>query len=113
MVVNISGMKVYTTTVDEVLYRHPGVHMAAAFGVPDPNTPGSERVMAVIQLKEGHKGKVTQEEIQQFCREHLSIYAVPKFIEFRDQMPLTVSEKLFKKALRDEALKRMSETKAE
>ena len=43
--VNVSGMKVYTTTVDEVLYRHPGVLMAAAFGVPDPKMPGSERVM--------------------------------------------------------------------
>ena len=49
--VNISGMKVYTTTVDEVLYEHPGVLMAAAFGVPDPENPGSERVMAVIQPK--------------------------------------------------------------
>jgi len=111
--VNISGMKVYTTTVDEVLYKHPGVHMAAAFGVPDPNTPGSERVMAVIQLKEGYQGKVTKEEIQRFCGEHLSVYAVPKFIEFRDQMPLTVTEKLFKKALRDEVLNRMSENKPE
>jgi acyl-CoA synthetase (AMP-forming)/AMP-acid ligase II len=111
--VNVSGMKVYTTTVDEVLYKHPGVHMAAAFGVPDPKTPGSERVMAVVQLKEGYQGKVTQEEIQQFCRDRLSIYAVPKFVEFRDQMPLTVTEKLFKKALRDEALKKMSEKKPE
>ena len=50
--VNVSGMKVYTTTVDEVLFKHPGVLMAAAFGVPDPKNPGSERVMAVIKLKE-------------------------------------------------------------
>ena len=34
--VNVSGMKVYTTEVDEVLFKHPGVLMAAAFGVPDP-----------------------------------------------------------------------------
>ena len=107
---NISGMKVYTTTVDEVLYKPPGVHMAAAFGVPDPNTPGSERVMAVMQLRDNYKGKVTQEEIQEFCRDHLAPYTVPKFIEFRDEMPLTVTEKVFKKALRDEALKKGAET---
>ncbi|MBM4331346.1 MAG: long-chain fatty acid--CoA ligase [Deltaproteobacteria bacterium] len=109
--VNISGMKVYTTTVDEVLYKHPAVHMAAAFGVPDPHTPGSERVMAVIQLKEGYKGKVPEEEIREFCRNHLAPYAIPKFIEFREEMPLTVTEKLFKKALRDEALKKRGENK--
>ena len=107
--VNISGMKVYTTTVDEVLYRHPAVHMAAAIGVPDPHTPGSERVMAVIQLKDDHKEKVTTDEIQDFCREHLAPYAVPKFVEFREALPMTVTEKLFKKALRDEVVAKMEQ----
>ncbi len=105
--VNVSGMKVYTTKVDEVLFRHPGVLMAAAIGVPDPKTPGSERVMAVLQLKEGFKGQVTEEEIKTFCREHLPPYAVPAFVEFREEMPLTVTEKVFKKALRDEIIARM------
>ncbi len=105
--VNVSGMKVYTTKVDEVLFRHPGVLMAAAIGVPDPKTPGSERVMAVLQLKEGCKGQVTEEEIKTFCREHLPPYAVPAFVEFRDELPLTVTEKVFKKALRDEIIARM------
>lgn len=105
--VNISGLKVYTTHVDDVLYRHPGVLAAAAFGVPDPRTPGSERVMAVIQLKEGYKGKATAEEIRDFCRQHLAPYAVPKYVEFREDLPLTVTEKIFKKELRDQVLARM------
>lgn len=107
--VNVSGMKVYTTTVDEVLFRHPAVHMAAAFGVPDPEIPGSERVMASIQLKAGYEGKVTEEEIRAFCKEHLAPYAVPKYVEFRRDMPLTVTEKVFKKVLREEAIKAMKE----
>jgi long-chain acyl-CoA synthetase len=105
----ISGLKVYSTYVDEVLYRHPAVLAAAAFGVPDPDIPGSERVMAVIQAKPDYKQRVTAEEIQGFCREHLAPYAVPKHVEFRDDMPLTVTEKIFKKALRDEAIARMRE----
>jgi long-chain acyl-CoA synthetase len=104
--VNVSGMKVYTTTVDEVLYKHPAVHMAAAIGVPDPKTPGSERVMAVIQLKDGFQGKVTEAEIRDFCRQELAPYAVPKFVEFRETMPMTVTEKLFKKVLREEAVEK-------
>ena len=105
--VNVSGMKVYTTTVDEVIFKHPAVCMAAAFGVPDPDLPGSERVMAVIQLKEGLQSSITAEEMRDFCREHLPPYAVPKYVEFRDEMPLTVTEKLFKKALREEAVKKL------
>jgi long-chain acyl-CoA synthetase len=104
--VNVSGMKVYTTTVDEVLYKHPAVHMAAAIGVPDPKTPGSERVMAVIQLKDGFQDKVSAAEIRDFCRQELAPYAVPKYVEFRETMPMTVTEKLFKKVLREEALER-------
>jgi long-chain acyl-CoA synthetase len=80
------------------------VLMAAAFGVPDPDIPGSERVMAVIQLKEEHRGKISQAEIIDYCRERLAPYAVPKAIEFREEMPLTVTEKVFKKALRDEMM---------
>ncbi len=104
--VNVSGLKVYTTLVDEVLFKHSSVRMAAAFGVPDLDHPGSERVMAVIQLKEEYLGKVSEDEIRDYCREHLAPYAVPKYVEFRDELPLTVSEKVFKKALRDEILAR-------
>jgi long-chain acyl-CoA synthetase len=111
--VNVSGMKVYTTTVDEVLYKHPGVLMAAAFGVPDPEKPGSERVMAVIQPKKEYREQLTGAEIREFCRARLAPYAVPKFIEFRDNMPLTVTEKVFKKALRDEALQKMRQKRRE
>jgi long-chain acyl-CoA synthetase len=108
--VNVSGMKVYTTTVDEVLYRHPGVEMAAAIGVPDPENPGSERVMAFVQLRADYRNRVTTDEIREFCRNHLAPYAVPKFVEFRDTLPMTVTEKLSKKALRDEVLKRLEQT---
>jgi long-chain acyl-CoA synthetase len=108
--VNVSGMKVYTTTVDEVLYRHPGVEMAAAIGVPDPQNPGSERVMAFVQLRADYRNRVTADEIREFCRDHLVPYAVPKFVEFRDTLPMTVTEKLSKKALRDEVLTRLEQT---
>jgi long-chain acyl-CoA synthetase len=108
--VNVSGMKVYTTTVDEVLYRHPGVEMAAAIGVPDPQNPGSERVMAFVQLRADYRNRVTADEIREFCRNHMAPYAVPKFVEFRDTLPMTVTEKLSKKALRDEVLTRLEQT---
>jgi len=105
--VNVSGLKVYTTEVDEVLFKHPAIAVAAAFGIPDMENPGSERVMAVVALKEGYHGSVTEQEIRDFCREHLPPYAVPKIVEFRDELPLTVSEKVYKKSLREQAIARM------
>jgi long-chain acyl-CoA synthetase len=108
--VNVSGLKVYTTHVDDVLYKHPAVLAAAAFGVPDRDVPGSERVMAALQLKEGLAGSVSADEIRAFCREHLAPYAVPKYVVFREEMPLTVTEKIFKRALREEVLAEWKET---
>jgi len=105
--VNVSGMKVYTTHVDEVLFAHPAVLMGAAFGVPDPQIPGSERVMAVVQLKKEHRGTLSEADMIAYCKDMLPPYAVPITIELRDELPLTVTEKVFKKALRDEVLKRV------
>ena len=107
--INVSGNKVYSTQVDEVIFKHPAVLMAASFGVPDPNIPGSERVAAVITLHKNYPETVTEEDICNFCREHLAPYAVPKFVEFRDELPMTVTEKLFKKALRDEIIDKISQ----
>jgi long-chain acyl-CoA synthetase len=105
--INVSGMKVYSTTVDEALFKHPGVLMAVAIGIPDPSRPGSERIMALVRLKDTYKERVTQEEIIAACREHLPPYAVPKIVEFRDDLPLTVTEKLWKKEVRDEVIAAM------
>lgn len=54
---NISGYKVYTTEVDQVLFKYPGVAMAAAVGIPDPERPGSERIKAFIKPKEEYRGQ--------------------------------------------------------
>ena len=102
--VNVSGLKVYTTHVDEVLFAHPAVLMAAAFGIPDPKVPGSERVRAVVQLKDDYKGRVTEADMSAYCKEKLPPYAVPSTIEFREELPLTVTEKVFKKVLRDQVI---------
>jgi len=107
--VNVSGMKVYTTEVDQVLFSHPAVLMAAAFGVPDPTIPGSERVMAVVRLKDDRHGMVTVQELVDFCKAKLPPYAVPRHMEIRDDLPLTVTEKVFRKALRDEAVAQMKD----
>jgi long-chain acyl-CoA synthetase len=107
--INVSGMKVYSIEVDEVLFKHPEVEGAVTIGLPDPERPGSERIKAFIRLRESSKGKVSEQGIIDHCQENLAPYAVPKIIEFRDDLPLTVTEKIFKRALREEEIKKMKE----
>lgn len=107
--INVSGMKVYSIEVDGVLFRHPAVEGAVTIGIPDPERPGSERIKAFIRLRENSKGKVSEQGIIDYCKENLAAYAVPKTIEFRDDLPLTVTEKIFKRALREEEIEKMKE----
>ncbi len=106
---NVSGYKVYTSTVDDVLHQHPAVSMAAAVGIPDPEREGSERIKAFIVLREEDRSKVSPEEIMEFCREKCAPYAVPRQVEFRESLPFTVTEKIFKRMLREEEMAKMKE----
>ncbi len=105
---NVSGYKVYTGTIDDILYQHPAVAMAAAIGIPDPEREGSERIKAFVVLKEEYRDKISAEEIIEFCRDKCASYAVPRQVEFRSSMPFTVTEKIFKKQLREEEIKKSS-----
>ena len=102
----ISGYKVYSREVDDILYHHPSVEFVATLGIPDPGRPGSELVKVFIQPRPEYKGKVTGEEIIAYLREKVAKYAVPKFVEFIDEMPLTEVYKVDKKVLRERETKK-------
>ncbi len=106
--INVSGNKVYSTTVDEVLYEHPAVAQAVTIGLPNPDKPGSEMVKAFVVLNKQAQGQVLGSEITEHCRQRLAAYAVPKLLEFRDELPMTVTGKLFKKKLRDEEMAKLT-----
>ena len=106
--VNVSGYKVYTIELDDLLYEYPGVYEAATIGVPDPERPGSERVKCFVTPLPEYKGKLKEEDIIGFLRDRVAKYAVPKSVEIRDEeLPKTVAEKIFKKKLRDEEIEKM------
>jgi len=107
--INVSGNKVYSRQIDDLLHQHEAVDTAGVIGVPDPERPGSERVKAFIKLKEEYKGKVKEEEFIEYLRDKVMPYAVPKYVEFRDDLPLTIVMKLHKKKLREEEIAKMKE----
>ena len=102
--INVSGNKVYSRVIDDILHEHPAVELAGVIGVPDSDRVGSERVKAFVQLRPEHRGKVTEEEIVEFLRDKVKPYALPRSVEFRDELPLTLMMKLHKKLLREEEL---------
>jgi long-chain acyl-CoA synthetase len=98
----VSGYKVFTRTVDDVLMEHPDIDMAAAIGLPDLTRPGSEIVATAIVLKPGvEKSEDTREKITQYMREKVAPYKVPKRIEFMDELPLSAVGKVLKRELRE------------
>ena len=101
--VNVSGFKVFTRTVDDVLMEHPDIDTAAAIGLPDPDRPGSEIVAAAIVLKpEIDKSDEVKERIVRYMREKVAPYKVPKRIEFMDSLPTSAIGKVLKRKLREE-----------
>lgn len=106
--INVSGNKVYSRVVDDILHEHPAVEVAGVIGVPDLERQGSERVKAFVQLRHEFKGKVSEDDIIEFLRDKVKPYAVPKSVEFRDELPLTLIMKLHKKVLREEELAKLS-----
>ena len=102
--INVSGFKVYSRELDDLLYSHPAVEHAATIGIPDGKHEGSERVIICLQPRVSHKGRVTPEVFMTFIKEHVATYAIPKAIFFVDEMPLTNVQKLDKKKVRELAL---------
>ncbi|HEX8844211.1 MAG TPA: long-chain fatty acid--CoA ligase [Pyrinomonadaceae bacterium] len=89
------GENIYPREIDEVLYKHTAVAAAATIGVPD--TLYGEEVAAFIVLKEGFPA--TEEEIINFCREHLADYKCPKSVRFVTDIPKGPTGKLLKREL--------------
>lgn len=99
--VNISGFKVFTRQVDDVLMEHPDIDVAATIGLPDPARPGSEIVVSALVLKpDREKSEAMREKIGQYMREKVAPYKVPKRIEFMDQLPTSGVGKILKRELR-------------
>jgi long-chain acyl-CoA synthetase len=98
----VSGYKVFTRTVDDVLMEHPDVDIAATIGLPDQNRPGSEIVASAIVLNPGvEKTETLKEKITQYMRGKVAPYKVPKVIQFMDELPTSAVGKVLKRELRN------------
>lgn len=99
-----AGFQVWPREIEEVLAMHPAVAEVCVAGVPDPHRV--EAVKAWVVLKQG--AQATEEELREFCRERLTGYKVPRFFEFRSELPKTTVGKVLRRALQEEERARIS-----
>jgi len=92
-----SGFNVYPREIDELMYTHPKVLQACAYGVPDPKR--GETIKLALVLKPGES--MTVAEARAFCKANLSGYKVPTDVVFLDELPLTAIGKANRKMLRE------------
>lgn len=93
----VSGFNVYPNEIEDVISAHPKVFESAAIGVPDEKS--GEAVKVFIVKKED---SLTQEEMKAYCKEKLTGYKVPRFYEFRADLPKSNVGKILRKDLRNE-----------
>ena len=93
----VSGFNVYPNEVEGVIAMHPGVLECAAIGVPDEHA--GEAVKLFVVKKDA---ALTEKDLSEFCKEHLTGYKKPKYIEFRSDLPKTNVGKILRRELRDQ-----------
>jgi fatty-acyl-CoA synthase len=104
------GENIYPREIEEFLFAHPRIEQAVVVGLPD--AVYGEQVLACIKLREGQAA--TEQEIRQYCRRSLAHFKVPRYIKFVDTFPMTVTGKIQKYKIREQAIKEMGlETLAE
>ncbi|WP_415035896.1 long-chain-fatty-acid--CoA ligase [Azonexus sp.] len=94
----VSGFNVYPNEVEEAVAMHPGIIDVAAIGVPDERSGEAVKIFVVRK-----DPRITEAELIEHCHHVLTGYKIPKFVEFRDDLPRTNVGKILRRALKEGA----------
>lgn len=93
----VSGFNVYPNEIEDIVAAHPGVRECACIGVADEDTGEAVKLFAVKR-----DPALTADQLLGYCKERLTGYKRPKYIEFRDELPKTNVGKILRRELREE-----------
>ncbi len=100
-----SGYNIYPAQLENIFDAHEKVQMSCVIGIPDKYR--MQAVKAFIMLKPGiHPSKEIEEELLNYCKAHIAKYAIPKEIEFREELPKTLVGKVAYHLLEEEEEKK-------
>jgi fatty-acyl-CoA synthase len=94
------GENIYPREIEEYLYAHPDIADVQVIGVPDSKY--GEELMAWIVMRPGAE-PLTAEAVRQFCSGRLAHYKVPRYVHLVDEFPMTVTGKIRKAEMREQA----------
>lgn len=97
-VITSAGYRIGPSEIENCLMTHPDVTMAAVIGVPDPLR--TEAVKAVVVVKDGAVREGLEDQLTDLVRERISPHVAPRIVEFVDQLPMTTTGKIMRRALR-------------
>jgi fatty-acyl-CoA synthase len=96
------GENVYPREIEEFLYTHPDVSDVQVYGVPDEKY--GQQVAAAVKKHPG--SDLTEDDVQEYCRESIARFKVPFYVDFVEEYPMTASGKIQKYKLREAAVER-------
>jgi fatty-acyl-CoA synthase len=97
------GENVYPREIEEFLYGHPKILDVQVIGVPDEKY--GEELCAWIKLRDGEGASA--DDIKAFCKGQIAHFKVPRYIEFVDDFPMTVTGKIQKFVMRDQMIEKL------
>ncbi|MEZ5647069.1 MAG: long-chain-fatty-acid--CoA ligase [Burkholderiaceae bacterium] len=97
--INASGFKVWPAEVESMLYEHPAVHEACIVGIPDARR--GEDVRALVVLKPGQQGQVSEQDIIDWSRQRMAVYKAPRSVRFMDHLPKSGTGKILWRELQE------------
>lgn len=92
------GFNVYPREIEEVFMTHPAVAMVAVIGIPHEEY--GEEIKAYVVLKPNQD--VEAAEIQAWGHQQLAAYKYPRYVEIREQLPMSATGKILKRELKSE-----------
>lgn len=95
------GENVYPREIEEFLYTHPDILDAQVIGVPDAKY--GEELMVWVQMREG-ADDLDADSVRAFCTGKLAHYKIPRYVHVVDEFPMTVTGKVRKIAMREQAI---------
>lgn len=93
----VSGFNVYPNEIEAVIAACPGVLEVACIGIPDEKTGEAVKIFIVRS-----EGSLSKTDVLSYCRQNLTAYKMPKYIEFRDELPKTNIGKILRRELREQ-----------